>query len=182
MIINLEEILEDGLSLHFEEKPKSFPTLVEMNETGEFNFILPITIDVEIKKINEYIEAVGNFKTDVGFTCSRCLCEFKSVIENEFSITFTKKLPEYADDFSEEGRELLSEEMGLVLFKGNKINLRDAIQEQIVMAVPLKTLCNKKCKGLCTKCGKDLNKDECSCENENIDIRLAVLKNFKPSN
>ena len=182
MIINLEEILENGLSLNLVVKPENFPTLVEMNETGEFNFRKPITIDLEINKIKEFIEVNGNFQTDVGFTCSRCLNEFQSVMKDAFSITYTKNLPEYADDFSDEGRELLSEEMGLVLFKGNKIDLRDAIQEQIVLAVPLKTLCSEECKGLCSKCGKDLNRKECTCENENIDIRLAVLKNFKPSN
>ncbi len=182
MIINLEEILEDGLSLNLVEKPEAFPTLVEMNETGEFNFNEPITINLEIEKIKDLIEVKGKFTTKVGFTCSRCLNEFEAKMKSEFALTYTNNLPEYADDFSEEGRELLSEEMGLVLFKGNKINLRDAIQEQIVITVPLQTLCNETCKGLCTKCGKDLNEGVCSCENENIDVRLAVLKNFKPKN
>ena len=43
-----------------------------------------------------------------------------------------------------------------------------------------KDLCKEDCKGLCPKCGCDLNEKECSCTTKEIDPRWAVLKNFKP--
>ncbi len=53
--------------------------------------------------------------------------------------------------------ELSAEDMGIVNFQGEIINLKNTIQEQVVMEFPLKALCKPDCKGLCPICGADLN-------------------------
>ena len=52
--------------------------------------------------------------------------------------------------------------------------------EQISLEVPIKPLCSKDCKGLCPKCGTDLNESKCDCAaRPRIDPRLAGLKEFR---
>jgi uncharacterized protein len=75
--------------------------------------------------------------------------------------------------------ELSAEDMGIVYFQGEKINLKDTIQEQVVMEFPLRALCKQDCKGLCPKCGADLNEDFCDCDRRPSPGKFDVLKNLK---
>ena len=83
------------------------------------------------------------------------------------------------DVFDEEEIELKVEEIGMFYFKGEEINLQQGIQEQVVMAFPLKPLCDENCKGLCPKCGSDLNQGDCGCKREPGSNKFAVLKNLQ---
>ena len=60
------------------------------------------------------------------------------------------------------------------------ININDDVRDSLILAVPMKKLCKEDCKGLCYKCGTDLNKNTCNCsENETNDRwdKLLELKN-----
>ncbi|MBQ9468303.1 MAG: DUF177 domain-containing protein [Clostridia bacterium] len=48
--------------------------------------------------------------------------------------------------------------------------------EEILLNLPMKHLCREDCKGLCQKCGKDLNEGPCTCAAKEIDPRLAGLE------
>jgi uncharacterized protein len=57
-----------------------------------------------------------------------------------------------------------------------KLELEETAIEQLMMEFPMKELCSPDCKGLCPKCGKDLNEGECGCVKKEIDPRLAILQ------
>ena len=83
------------------------------------------------------------------------------------------------DVIAEEEIEIEVEEIGMMYFKGEEIDLQQGIQEQVVMAFPLRPLCDENCKGLCPKCGSDLNQADCECEPEPVSNKFAALKNLK---
>jgi uncharacterized protein len=56
------------------------------------------------------------------------------------------------------------------------LDLSPLLQEQVWLAIPMKPVCDPGCKGLCPKCGVNLNLESCTCESESIDPRLALLK------
>ena len=56
------------------------------------------------------------------------------------------------------------------------IDADEALTEQILLELPLKHLCKEDCKGLCPKCGTDLNKSTCNCETKEPDPRFDVLR------
>jgi uncharacterized protein len=78
-----------------------------------------------------------------------------------------------------EETELLAEEIDLIPFDGDEIDLVEGLQEQLVLALPLKPVCGQDCKGICPKCGADLNRMPCGCEKDRIDPRMAVLGKLK---
>lgn len=49
------------------------------------------------------------------------------------------------------------------------------LRDDILLELPSKFLCKDSCKGLCPKCGKNLNEGECSCNRKEPDPRLAAL-------
>lgn len=60
----------------------------------------------------------------------------------------------------------------------DNIYVNDVLEQNLFVALPLKVLCKEDCKGLCPVCGCDRNETDCDCELEDIDPRLAVLKDF----
>jgi uncharacterized protein len=64
-------------------------------------------------------------------------------------------------------------------YKGKEIDLAGAIREQILLSVPPSPLCSEDCKGLCPKCGKDLNEGECGCDRTVLDPRWGALKGIQ---
>lgn len=163
MIIKLEEILENGLSLTLTENPEIFPVLVEMREAGELHAVNPVTIALKAIRVRDLVEIEGIIETAFGLSCSRCLADFLLSVKTDFTLTFTKKISGYSNERADEGQELTAEETDMILYKGDKIHLRDAIQEQIIFSIPFKPLCSEACKGLCMHCGSNLNETACQC-------------------
>ena len=56
-----------------------------------------------------------------------------------------------------------------------KLDLDEFIYSETVMNLPMKHLCREDCKGICSKCGKNLNGGKCDCPEKEIDPRLAAL-------
>jgi hypothetical protein len=88
-------------------------------------------------------------------------------------------LPKYAP--SEQDKELVQDDLDISFLPEEGIELRDIVEEQMWLNIPIKPLCQDSCKGLCTICGADLNSGECGCDRHVGDPRFAVLKGFKPS-
>lgn len=178
MLIRVEDIKEDGLVLDWEEPAENFPALEELHEAGEC--VLPATLRVHLRalKVREMVEVEGTVETEARLACSRCLKEFTEPLSARFALTFTENLPEVGDE-EEEEVELSAEEMGLTLFHGDEIDMRDAIAEQVIMAVPLRPLCSEGCKGLCQSCGADLNEGDCGCRPSSFNAKFDALKGFK---
>ncbi len=56
-----------------------------------------------------------------------------------------------------------------------QLNLDELVYTETITNLPMKHLCNDQCKGICQKCGKNLNEDECGCNKKEIDPRLQAL-------
>ncbi len=70
------------------------------------------------------------------------------------------------------------EERDAVVMENEAIDLFSVAEEAVLLELPLRLLCREDCKGLCPKCGKDLNAGECACEKKEIDPRLAKLADY----
>jgi uncharacterized protein len=86
---------------------------------------------------------------------------------------------ELGEDSQPREIELNAEDMGMVYFQGDKINLIETIQEQVLMEFPFRVLCKRGCKGLCPGCGADLNEDQCNCDRKPSAGKFDALKNLK---
>ncbi len=65
--------------------------------------------------------------------------------------------------------------------QGLEFDVQGYLWQQFVLALPAKPLCDPDCKGLCPKCGVNLNEEQCSCQDDEGDPRLAVLRQLKRS-
>ena len=179
MLLYVDDINDKGLSLEFEEKPQTFPALEKIANSGGGEFHPPIKFRLKAIRIRNMVQVEGDFAAQAQLTCSRCLKEFEMPLQSPFSLTFAQETPEVASERDEEEIELSAEEIGFIMFKGREIDLTQALQEQVVMSLPMQPLCAKACKGLCPTCGTDLNQSDCDCQRKSVSTKFAALKDFK---
>ncbi len=147
MYLRIEQIKEDGLALEFEEKSEVFPVLSEMIKQGECKFIAPIRTALRAIRIDDMIEIKGKITTLVRLPCGRCLKDYETPLKSRIDLTYVHRIPGLQEDEEQDEVEISAAEMGLVYFEGEDINLQDGVQEQVIMALPVKTLCSENCKG-----------------------------------
>ncbi|HEX9892627.1 MAG TPA: DUF177 domain-containing protein, partial [Gemmatimonadales bacterium] len=82
--------------------------------------------------------------------CRRCLTEVTLLFDVEFDAVFTTSL----DLVDDPGVYRLTEPV-------TRINLTEAVREEVGFAVPTWALCRDACAGLCPRCGADLNQGPC---------------------
>lgn len=175
MKIEIQHIPNQGITLAYREEARTFSVLKEMVDNSECRFIDPVDITLEVTAERDLITVVGSIEAKVQLVCSRCLDDFQSDLQHKFKLRFSREIP--ADVHSgEEEVELTAEKIGLIYFQGEEIEFRDAVQEQVVLALPYKPLCREDCKGLCPRCGADLNSGQCNCTDDTTSNPFAVLK------
>lgn len=91
--------------------------------------------------------------------CARCLESFSAPVDADFRVYARRAGVGQAIHPVEE--EL--DEGGVVYYGGRYIDLREAVREAILLAVPMRPLCREDCAGLCIGCGVNLNSDVCRC-------------------
>jgi len=163
MRIHIDQITPEGLVLEFEERPATFPVLAQMEKAGDCEFLTSIKTSLRAARIGDMVEVKGDVRTSVRLTCGRCLKLFETPLNSRLALTYTRRLPQTDADTAPQDVELTAAEIGLVYFRGEEINLQDGIQECAVMGFPLKALCKEACKGICARCGADLNAKDCGC-------------------
>ncbi|HEY6839070.1 MAG TPA: DUF177 domain-containing protein [Geobacteraceae bacterium] len=175
MKIHVTDIKEKPLQRVTEEAVEEFPSLVEMKEAAECDFLAPVRLEVTITREYDHIRVQGQVGTAVRLSCSRCLADYETDISSAFTIFYTPTSGELLD----EEIELTEEDLVSAGYEGDEIDLAPVVAEQIIMAIPLKPLCKEECLGLCSNCGADLNVAPCECERAAVNLKFSALQNLK---
>ena len=119
---------------------------------------------IEFARTNRGIFGEGQLHSQVQLECARCLEIFSQPIDFHLESQF--------------GVPPVRPQGGTIFPIGVKgiLDLTEALREQILLDLPMRPLCRPDCRGLCIKCGKNLNEGPCDCVQEIIDPRLVGLK------
>jgi uncharacterized protein len=136
----------------------------------------PVAADFVLSHKDRDLHVEGTFETAVRFKCSRCTKEFSKKLAAAFDLSYLPQ-PQWAKEGAE--IELRYDDMEVAYYDGVSLDVDLMVLEQIELTIPMQFVCLEDCKGLCYKCGADLNEGTCLCANENDDIRLSVLLDFQ---
>jgi len=150
---------------------------IDLGMIEDVKLTSPVSIKLHLIKIDQGITLSGILKGEVLLQCDRCLESFNYKIKRDFKIDICEEKHKVESEKAEYNvGELKKEELEKSVCYGNNVNLMEEIRQQIILSLPMKQICKEDCQGLCSNCGVNLNKTTCSCSLENIDPRLAPLK------
>ncbi len=179
MKIEVHHIPSSGLDLEFEEPPERFTSVKEMIDDGECQFSAPVAIALQVMPMPDFFRVAGRLSTTIRQGCVRCLESFDQPLSCQFVLDYSKEIPDELHRDDGESVQLTAQQIGMIHYQGDEIDFTDAIQEQIVLAVPYHPICDDACKGLCAQCGHNLNLSACRCGDQRISGPFDVLKSLK---
>jgi len=176
--LELRELKDGCLEQRYCCGPDEFPVLKDLETEKQVRFEQPICFQLRLQKTGQIVEVDGQMQARVKLTCGRCLQPFESDLLTDFSLTFTPQAAQ-RDALEDEEVELDADELGLIYYKEETLDLLQPLQEQIIMALPISPVCDVGCLGLCSECGCDLNKESCDCEKQSFNNKFAALAELK---
>ncbi len=176
MRLELDDIIEGGLKQELTCAASEFTGLIEMGLEAEVGFVAPIQFQLRLQRLGQLVEVDGQLSSRVTLACGRCLQACEEDLSASFAFTFTPYVAEeqVAEDEDVEV-ELDTDELGLVYYQDECLDLMQPLQDQLVMALPISPICSDQCKGLCPECGCNLNIDKCQCEKKVFNNRFSAL-------
>ena len=141
------------------------------------NSVLPIEYSLDLKNVE--VSGVYPLKKPVSNKAS--LVEFDAVITYEYSAPCDRCGTDTAKVYTVKISKSLAaaiegeESDTILLVPDMKLDLDELVYTEVIVSLPMKHLCKDTCKGICPKCGKNLNEGECGCPEKEIDPRLSAL-------
>lgn len=170
MLINLTEYFESQ-GKHAEIE---IPYEKDVYNDGSFDY--PVVEKTPLKLVidnigNGELSLSGNMDITLKGNCSRCLEEVNIPVSLSFEYTVVK--PDGFHEIDEDEQYFMN---------GYEMDAEALIDNEMIMSLPMKVLCNKTCKGLCPVCGKNRNVYECGCDTFIPDPRMAAISDIFNAN
>lgn len=132
----------------------------------EIEFVHDVALDFFLERVGSDLRLTGSVLAVLRLGCSRCAEKF----DHPITVTVSEHIPLDRDEDPDEqwGSSYLDGEL-------DELDLSEYALLSILERLPLQPLCADDCRGLCPLCGQNLNQGTCSCRDEQVDPRLAVL-------
>ncbi|MBF0456763.1 MAG: DUF177 domain-containing protein [Nitrospirae bacterium] len=133
------------------------------------------TINLRVMADEAEVVAAAGAIVEAKSTCSRCLEEF----DNGFKIDVVLACVPISELEAEvEGKQLSGDELDIYFYEDGILDINRMMEEQVILNIPMQTMCSSECRGLCPACGANLNIGPCTCVKLPVDDRFHVLKDF----
>ena len=158
MLLELKDII------HVPDAKKTFQIQLDLSELdffGQHPICRPVVAEGRVTNHAGALVLTGSIRTELDLFCDRCGKPFTREKTVELDNLLAQELEDEDND-------------EIILLQGTQLDLDDFVTESFVLAMDIKNLCSDDCKGLCAKCGADLNLGPCRCRPE-TDPRWAAL-------
>jgi len=143
-----------------------------------YTFTAPVKVYIEVSRSDGRLVASISVSGETIIPCSRCLEPAKIVTAGHLKYFFSLKPNKYTKKEEDEVKPKDDQEIIFLDSWENEIDLVPRIWEVLITSLPVTAFCFEGCKGLCPRCGINLNETSCSCEKDDRDPRFDVLRSF----
>lgn len=157
--------------LNFPGKSLNFQFTLDLSDTelnGQYPAQEPILAQGSVRNTAGLLELSMTASTTLDAVCDRCAKPIRIPKEVEFHCLLAEKLE------SEQNDEI-------VLLEDGELDVGDLARTAFILEMDAKFLCSEDCKGLCPRCGADLNLGPCGCKKD-ADPRFAALAKLLENN
>ena len=172
--IPLRDIDESAKDLVFDEPTGELSSLLEHGPIHDYEFLGPAEVDVRFYRTGQDLFFKGRMHSQVAGICARCLTRFEFAHDPDFDFIMVPHHGRWADEKLDGGGD-----EHMMWYEGEMVDLSPPLRERLLLSLPTLPLCRDDCRGLCARCGADLNAGPCGCPAEEGDPRLAVLRTLR---
>jgi len=167
MLIEISKIPPDGLDVSLPEE------VLDLGASADI-WTGPATVQatMHMGRSGRGILISGSFSGGVALVCSRCLEPFPFRSQDHFEVYCEAA----AQGQLKEEHELTNDELDVTYLDQGRINTDSLLRENILLSLPVQPLCHEDCRGLCPRCGANLNQSACNCTEAHVDPRLQALR------
>jgi uncharacterized protein len=182
MQLKTTDLAAGEVHLQMAVDPTRLPALEALHREGQIGFGHPLNLDLRAFRNRDMVTVTGRLATRVAIDCARCLTRHLQPLDFAVELSYLQVSDHETRVQTAAGQnlELDAREAGLIHFEGETLDLADGIAEQVIMRLPIKPLCHPECRGLCSRCGVNLNRKRCSCARNEGENPFAVLQNWSP--
>ena len=161
MLLGLSKIIDcPGKSVSFSDSVD----LSDLRYGESYPVSEPVLASGTVRNTAGVLVMTGNISTTIHGICDRCAAPFDQDVSIPVDVVLVTELS------NEE-----NEDESVFPLVGDSADLEEIVRTVFVLNLDSKLLCKPDCKGLCCRCGKNLNNEACTCEKE-LDPRFAALK------
>lgn len=191
MRINIEEIGEAGFDLEEKLSRAWLEGILAGDRYSLFSATGPAQLTAHLEKVEESVLLRASISPRLTTECGRCLKPVDISVPVSFMLSLVpEKRAAGRQGLENDGASPDAAGRGSFdptqadeeTFSGRSIELEPLVREQILLALPMESLCRESCKGLCPSCGQDLNERSCGCSQQSSDPRWEKLRSLKVSN
>ena len=129
---------------------------------GRYPVAHPVVVTGEARNIAGMLTLDFDASSVLDAVCDRCMKEFPLSKTAHGSFLLAEEVQDEEND-------------EIILLENGAFDLGELARTVFLLSIDTKTLCSEDCKGLCPRCGADLNQGSCGCSTKEPDPRLAVL-------
>lgn len=131
----------------------------------------PLRVDLSAHEVGEGVLVRGEIRTAVEMECRRCLEPVRQEVLDTVDLLYEPLDPEEKDELGGEVYPLPD--------RGDELDLRPALRDELVLRMPEFVVCEEGCRGLCPKCGANRNRTACGCAQDEPEGPWGALKTIK---
>ncbi len=171
LTLEIAKIPPEGLELDSPLDPRE----VHVDGESQFQLLDGGRFKGRVERSDENsLHVRGRVDATMRLDCGRCLEPFELPLSQELELFYLPHRPGVEE--AEDEVELSDRDMVVVYYQGERVDLGDALREQLFLALPLARACGAQCRGLCPVCGVNRNATACTCESQaKGDVRLVGL-------
>jgi len=170
MKILFDAIVEPGLSLEIND--------AEWFPEDDWVRVGPVQAKLFLTRQNQRVLLDGQLHFTCRFECDSCLELYDEVQDFSFKIEF-EHLASNDPYWQSDEHQCPQAEMDVETLQQPEIDIYAMLEQQVILSVPAKRLCSQSCRGLCPSCGRNLNRDVCSCHGQQSNSPFQVLAQLK---
>jgi uncharacterized protein len=170
--IRVRDIDETTRVLTFEEPTAELNSLLD-GPARDYQFLGPGAARLACYRAGQELFFNGEVRTPMIGQCARCAETFEFSLTTGLAFVLVPRSGQWAEeDFDEQGGDVNT-------YEGEEVDLSPIVRERVLLSLPTLPLCDVDCRGLCARCGANLNEGACGCVSGAGDPRLAVLRTVK---